>query len=166
MSLSHPMFETMERRLVLSAPAQTPASAPPPSSDPADYDLVLTDVCEDPVGIKILADKEKTKDFFNKSGDLTKSIQTGTLKVQVVDLKTLDSLVLNISGPQVIAADGTATTKGTWLFYFPAGNTQGQDPGLIMISGRTQYTTDSFKVLEGHVVDICDALHTTSASPT
>jgi hypothetical protein len=157
---SHPQFEAMESRLVMSAPG------PAPSPDPANYDLVLTDVCEDPIGIKILTDREKTKAFFDKNGNLTKSIQTGTLKVQVVDLKTLDNLVLNISGPQVIAPDGTGTTKGPWLYYFPVGNTQGQDPGLLLINGRTQYTSTSFTVLEGRVVDICEALHTTSASPT
>ena len=114
-----PQLELIESRLVPAAPAHTPASVPPPSSNPADYDLVLTNVCEDPVGIKILADGEKTKDFFDKDGNLTRSITTGVLKVQVVDLKTLDSLVLNVSGPQVVSANGTATTSGPWLFYFP-----------------------------------------------
>ena len=108
-----PNLESLESRLVPSAPAQVPASAPPPSSNPADYDLVLTNVCEDPVGIKILADGEKTKDFYDKAGDLTKSITTGTLKVQVVDLNTLDSLVLNISGPQTVSPDGTGVTRGS-----------------------------------------------------
>ena len=160
-----PQLELIESRLVPAAPAHTPASVPPPSSNPADYDLVLTNVCEDPVGIKILADGEKTKDFFDKDGNLTRSITTGVLKVQVVDLKTLDSLVLNVSGPQVVSANGTATTSGPWLFYFPTDSTQNQNPGLILVHGQTQYTADSFQVLHGQVVDICEALHTTSASP-
>lgn len=161
-----PSLETMESRKVPAALAQVPASAPPPSSDPADYDLVLTTVCEDPVGIKILSFGEKTKDFYDKSGDLTKSITTGKFKVQVVDLDTLESVVLNISGPQTVYPDGTGITRGRWLFYFPADNTQGQDPGLLLIRGRTQYTSESFQVLQGHVTDICAALHTTPASPS
>jgi hypothetical protein len=157
MSASRSHVEPLEGRLVMSAPAGTPAYVPPPSSNPADYDLVLTTVCEDPIGIKILTNREKTKDL----GD--RAITTGALKVQVVDLATLDSQVLNISGPQVAYPDGTAVTKGSWLFYFEAGNTQGQDPGLITIHGRTQYSADSFEVLQGRVVDLCAALHTTSA---
>jgi hypothetical protein len=157
------MMELMENRLSLSAPAQAPASAPPPSSNPADYDLVLTDVCEDPVGIKILTNKEKTRDFFDKDGNLVRSLTTGALKVQVVNLDTLDSLVLNVPGPQVVDANGTATTKGPWLFYFTADTAQGQDPGLLLIHGRTQYTADSFEVLQGRVVDVCALLHTTGA---
>lgn len=159
---AHSPVESLESRSLMSAPAGTPAFAPPPSHNPADYDLVLTGVCADPVGIKILSDGEKTKDFFDQDGNLVKSLTTGTLKVQVVDLNTLDNLVLNISGPQVTNPDGTSVTKGPWLFYFDV-NTQGQEPGLILIHGRTQYTADSFQVLQGHVVDICDALHTTSA---
>lgn len=155
--------ESLENRLVLSAPAGTPAYVPPPSSDPAAYDLVLTDVCEDPIGVKILTDREKTRNFLDKGGDVVRSVTTGTLKVQVVNLETLDSRVLNISGPQVVDADGTATTSGPWLFFFPADNPQGNEPGLILIRGRTQYTADSFEVLQGHVVDICEALHTTPA---
>lgn len=61
--------------------------------------------------------------------------------------------------------DGTGITRGPWLFYFTTDNTQNQDPGLLLIHGRTQYTSESFQVLQGHVVDICAALHTTSASP-
>src|SRR4051812_43560627 len=98
-----PNLETLESRLVPSAPAHVPASAPPPSANPSDYDVFFpaNDVCVDPVGIKILSNNEKTKDFYDQAGNLTKSITTGTLKVQVVDLATLDSLVLNISGPQI-----------------------------------------------------------------
>jgi hypothetical protein len=157
MTASRFHVESLEGRLVMSAPAGTPAFVPPPSSNPADYDLVLTTVCEDPIGIKILTNREKTKEFSDRS------ITTGTLKVQVVNLDTLDSLVLNVSGPQVAKPDGTAVTKGSWLFFFEAGNAQGQDPGLITIHGRTQYSADSFEVLQGRVVDICEALHTTSA---
>ena len=133
-------------------------AGPPPSSDPADYDLVLTDVCEDPIGIKILADREKVREFVDQNGDPVRSLTTGTLKVQVVNLDTLDSLVLNISGPEVALPDGTATTNGPWLFFFTPDNTQGQDPGLILIRGRTQYSAESFEVLQGHVADICEAL--------
>jgi hypothetical protein len=163
MSASRFHVESLEGRLVMSAPAGTPAFVPPPSSDPNNYDLVLSTVCENPIGIKILTDREKTRDFRDRDGNLVRSTTTGTLKVQVVDLDTLDSLVLNISGPQVASPDGTAVTKGSWLFYFEPGNAQGQDPGLISIHGRTQYSADSFDVLQGHVVDICAALHTTSA---
>jgi len=159
LSTSRSHVESLENRVVLSAPPGTPAFVPPPSSNPADYDLVLTDVCEDPVGIKILTNGEKTKDFHDQAGNLVKSITTGALKVQVVDLATLDSLVLNVPGPQVTYPDGTSVTKGPWLFYFVPDNAQGQDPGLIFIRGRTQFTADSFQVLQGHVVDICAALH-------
>ena len=163
MTPAHSHVESLESRLALSAPAGTPAFVPPPSHNPADYDLVLTNVCADAVGIKILSNGEKTRDFYDQDGNLVRSLTTGALKVQVVDLDTLDSVVLNISGPQVANPDGTAVTKGPWLFYFGAGNTQNQEPGLILIHGRTQYTADSFQVLQGNVVDICDALHTTSA---
>jgi hypothetical protein len=155
--------ESLEGRLVLSAPAGTPAYVPPPSSNPNDYDLVLTDVCEDPIGIKILTNREKTRDVQDQSGNVVRSLTSGTLKVQVVDLATLDSQVLNVSGPQVTSPDGTSVTSGPWLFYFEPGTTQSHDPGLILIHGRTQYSADSFQVLQGHVVDICAALHTTSA---
>ena len=163
MTASRSHVELLEGRLVMSAPAGTPAFVPPPSSNPLDYDLVLTTVCQDPIGIKILTNREKVRDFTDRDGNLVRSLTTGTFKVQVVDLDTLNSLVLNVSGPQVAKPDGTAVTKGSWLFYFEAGNAQGQDPGLITIHGRTQYSADSFDVLQGRVVDICAALHTTSA---
>jgi hypothetical protein len=68
------------------------------------YDLVLTDVCEDPIGIKILTDREKTKDVTDQGGNVVRSITTGTLKVQLLDLRTLETQVLNVSGPQVAIA--------------------------------------------------------------
>ena len=159
MGPSHLHVESLEGRRVLSAPAGTPAFVPPPSSEPTDYDLVLTEVCEDPIGIKILTNRQKTEYFSDRSGNSVKYLTTGALKVQVVNLDTLESLVLNISGPQAGYLHETATTKGPWLFFFTANNTQGQDPGLILIHGRTQYSTESFQVLQGHVVDICEALH-------
>jgi len=90
-------------------------------------------------------------------------LTTGALKVQLTNVDTGNSVVLNISGPQVSYPDGTSITRGPWLFTFTQGQ-QGQDAGLILIHGRTEYTADSFSVLSGNVQDVCAALDATSAS--
>jgi hypothetical protein len=99
-----------------------------------------------------------TKSFYDQGGNLLRTLTTGALKVQVTNLDTGKSLVLNISGPGVALPDGTLVTEGSWLFFFPAGNPQGQEPGLIAIHGRTESNSTSFTVLSGHVEDICAAL--------
>ena len=146
-----PQLDALEDRLTPTAPVITP---PPPLPDP----LVLTNVAPFPVQITFLTDKEVTKAFSDKNGDPTRTLTTGALKVQVTNLDTGKSLVLNIPGPGVALPDGTLTTSGSWLFFFPADNTQGQPPGVITIHGRTVSSSTSFEVLNGHVEDIVAAL--------
>ena len=35
-------------------------------------------------------------------------------------------------------------SPGAWLFFFPIDSTQNPDPGLLLIRGRTQYTSDLY----------------------
>ena len=154
-----PQLDVLEDRFAPAAPTRVE----PPSTLPEPF-LLPAGTCPFPVQVTFLADKEKTTTFSDKDGNQVRSIQTGTLKVQLTNLDTGQTLNLNISGPQVSYPDGTSITRGPWLFFFPPDNTQGQEAGLILIHGRTEYTADSFSVLSGNVQDVCAALDATSAS--
>ena len=59
-----------------------------------------------------LTNKEVAKEFFDREGNVLRTLTTGALKVQVTNLDTGKSLDLNISGPGVTLPDGDLDQQG------------------------------------------------------
>ena len=150
-----PQLNVLEDRVTPVAPVRTPP--PPLYTEP----IPLEDVCPFPAEITYLTNKEVIKKFYDREGNLLRTLRTGALKVQVTNPDTGKSLVLNISGPGVTypggtpddTSDDTSINRGAWLYYFTSDNTQGQGTGLILIHGRIESSETSFTVLSGHVED-------------
>ncbi len=137
--------------LLLVAPG---VSATPPTREPGPpFEGVLKGVCLFPVEVVTLANREKLLTFYDRAGDVTMQIGTGTLKVRLTNLATGTSLAVNISGPVRIApgADGTTTITlgGRSLLYLRAGIDL-LPPGITLNAGQQVITVDA----EGRVTAV------------
>ncbi len=151
----------MPRRLIIALAIITllliptaGASADEPSREDAPpLDMVFTGVCDFPVEAVTLVNRGKLTTFYNRIGEPVRQIGTGALKVQLTNLATGESLVVNISGPVFIKpqADGTATITlgGRSLLILRAG-IDAPPAGLLLNSGQLRFTVDP----EGAVTEI------------
>jgi hypothetical protein len=136
------------------------AAADPPTREPLPFLEATGQFCTD-FQVHIAATQNKEALTIFSSGA---ALVTGVLKVEVTNLSTGTSLVLNISGPGRFNVDGSISGAGTWLLFGEAGQLPGPDPGLLLITGRISVTTGpagitSFTVT-GTQQDVCDALAT------
>lgn len=100
------------------------------------FDVLLTPLIQDEYGIT----------FSNGS-----IVITGRLTIQVTNLSTGNSFVVNASGPAKVSADGSTET----LF----GNSLVVDSGgLDLVSGVTLIDETGVVSETGHVTDLCAAL--------
>jgi hypothetical protein len=117
-------------------PVVTPLELPP------QLELPAGSVCPFDVTVDFLANKGKTTTFSDASGNPTRSIGTGTLKIRVTN--TTDparpSTTLNISGPvhTRFHADGSSTQVygGRSVSLFPPGT-------FVLTAGRAVVHLDA-----------------------
>jgi hypothetical protein len=91
---------------------------------------------------------------------------TGSLRQEVINVETGETIEYNIRGPGRFSADGsTLIGTGPWLVLGEEGDLgEGSPPQVNFITGRFIMTFDtsgavaSFRVLSGRVVDVCAAL--------
>jgi hypothetical protein len=137
--------------LVPTAAADKPATAPSPFGE------FTGQFCEDfPVRVRETTNRGTTKIFSDGS-----AMSTGTLKVEVTNLETGNTLALNISGPSRFSSDGTTLVgTGKWLFFGEAGFFGRSGPTLEARDGH--FVIDLVDVTlvsaTGHTVELCPAL--------
>ena len=134
------------------------AAADKPLKIPSEFPDATGQFCEDfPVLVHATTNKGFTHVF--SSGAV---LFTGSLKVEVTNLDTDETIALNISGPGKISSDGTTLTgTGPWLFFGEAGFFgPGSPPELSTNSGRfaINLADGSFISRVGHSVDLCALL--------
>ena len=91
---------------------------------------------------------------------------TGSLRQEVTNVETGETIEYNIPGPGRFSADGsTLIGTGPWLILGEEGDLgEGSPPQVNYITGRFIITFDEsgavtgLKVLSGRVVDVCAAL--------
>ena len=138
---------------VPTAAADKPVKEPLPASD------LTGQFCEDfQVHVRVTMNKEVIHVFSDGV-----SMITGAFKVEATNISSGKTLALNISGPGKISPDGsTLSAHGRWLLFGEAGQLPGADPGMLLVSGRTQLTVGPSGIVAmsttGHVEDVCAAL--------
>ncbi len=145
--------------LAAVAELPAPALADRPTRSPVPLGTVtVTDVCEFPVLIEEIVNREKAATFADG-----RQIVTGTLKVRATDTETGTSRMLNISGPVHVSPDGsTFTFFGRSLIVLTAAQTGGT-ASLTLTTGRTTlvYNADGTVTVvpsRGGSTDLCAAL--------
>jgi hypothetical protein len=125
---------------------------------------VISGFCPFDVQVVITSGKSKTVELPNGV-----FLTTGSLKVQLTNLSSGETLDLNVSGPgkNIANSDGTTTTQimtGPWLLGLPPGVLPDFTPRLFYSKGRVvaqaitatgEWTSLS---IQGNVTDICAAL--------
>jgi hypothetical protein len=144
--------------LGVAAVAVPAALADPPTKDPVPFPTATGQFCEGfMVSIEATANKEVFHAFSSGVG-----LITGTLKVEVTNLSTGESLELNTSGPGKFSPDGTISGTGRWLLFGEAGQLPGPDPGMLLLSGHLALTLGPAGIAAidsvGESEDICAAL--------
>ena len=139
------------------------AAAKPWSDDvsmPPQFVLPAGAACEFDVGVDVLANGERYKLWFDRDGAPSRGLLTGRLVLQLTNLETDASVVLNVSGPghDRFNADGTIDTAytGRGLPFFD---------GVFYLSvGRDEFVvSEDWEMLDhgresGTSLDICAAL--------
>lgn len=142
----------------------SPAHAVPPDRELlGGEDFTLTDHCTFDIGVHFVQNKEVLTDFYDQSGNLVRSLVTGSLKVRLTNLSAPEhSVLFNISGPGRYRdlPDGTTVLRGTgtWLHF---GITDRPGELLYMHGPFTALITDDgffLTELPNHVRDACAML--------
>jgi hypothetical protein len=86
-------------------------------------------------------------------------ITTGRLVAQVKNLSTGKSVVVNASGPGLLAEDGRFTLRGeTLVFLTPGQIGPGSPATTYILSGVLDFAPDGTVTQTGHVTDICSQI--------
>jgi hypothetical protein len=140
--------------LVLAAPV---AAAKPDRSFAEAGDIVVSGYCDFDVIEHPLSNNEYFTTFFDRDGNVTRSHVAGHLVLELINVESGHSIVVNASGPGrfVDDADGTTVlTGGNWVLNF-AGR-------FFMLNGRGVFRVDAngetIVAIRGHVTDLCPPL--------
>lgn len=134
------------------------AAADKPLREPVPFPDATGQFCED-FPVLVHATRNKGVAHIFSSGAV---LLTGSLKVEVTNLETGETIALNVPGPGRFSADGTTLTgTGPWIFFGEAGFFgPGTPPELSLNSGRfvISLLDGSFLSRTGHRVDLCPLL--------
>ena len=127
--------------LALSASTATAAKPERQPLELGDFDFAAGDVCSFAVHVEFLVNREKMTTFYDREGDVTRVLTTGSLVVRLSPVDDPDrTTTLNISGPshQVFRADGssTLTYAGRSISLYPPGT-------LVFTAGRAIVELDT-----------------------
>ena len=136
----------------------TAAAKPDRNASPIDG-FVIEGLCEFDVQLDILVDRFHATDFYDRDGNLVRTIYNGSIRIRVTNLETNVSVDLNVGGPgiDVYNADGTVTstflglgiplltdsnlTRGRFEFLFSA------DFSEVIATQSSGFTQDLCEVL-------------------
>jgi hypothetical protein len=133
------------------------AAADKPVTAPAPFGTFTGQYCADfPVRVSETTNRGTIRIFSDGS-----AIVTGTLKVDVTNLETGETISLNISGPSFFSSDGsTLVGTGKWLFFGEAGFLGRPGPTLETSDGRfvLDLATETFASRTGKIRGLCAQL--------
>jgi hypothetical protein len=117
------------------------------------FTLPAPDFCAFDVQLTVIVNREYVTVFPVAPDGSQKVLINGALVVQLTNLVTNKTLLVNASGPEYLTfyADGSATFigEGLSLVFFP-----GQS--IRLVAGRADFATGA--VVAGHSTDLCAAL--------
>jgi hypothetical protein len=121
-----PLLVALPIALMLGVLATPAVASGKPNRDylaaPAIIDFAAGDLCDFPVRIEILVNKEYGLTFFDEAGQPVRTIATGRLITRLVNLDTSKAVVINASGPALIVYEGDlirVTLRGRSLIFLP-----------------------------------------------
>ena len=140
--------------LVLAAPV---AAAKPDRSFADAGDILVSGYCDFDVIEHPVSNNEYFTTFVDRDGNITRSHVAGRLVLELINVDTGDSIVVNASGPGSFVDDAEGTTVltgGTWILNF-AGE-------FFMLNGRGVFRVDAngetIVAVHGHVTELCPLL--------
>jgi hypothetical protein len=161
------LFSITILSLLLFRPVEN-AEAGKPDREPIEGgSFVVSDACEFDVLFEELTNREFFTTFYDKDGNPTRMLITGSLKAQLTNMSNNKSMQVNISGPGHIALneDGTETylSGGTWLIFLSPSDVPSFEPRMFLFSGRmiiedTGGIITSLEVIGGRMINLCKAL--------
>jgi hypothetical protein len=161
------LFSLTILSLLLFRPVQNADAGKPDREPLAGESFVISDTCEFDVMFDELTNREYLTTFFDKDGNLTRMLITGSLKTQLTNTSNNKSMDVNISGPGkiIVDEDGTETyySGGTWLIYLSPTDVPDFQPRMFLSSGRMVIEVSggvitSLTIVGGRTVDLCSAL--------
>jgi len=143
---------------LIAAVFAAPASAAKPDRSFADTgDIPVSGYCDFEVIEHPLVNKEYATTFFDKDGNVTRSQVNGHLVLELINVDSGASSVVNASGPGRFVEDAeglTVYTGGHWILNF-AGQ-------FFALKGRGVFRIDAngetIVATHGHLVDLCEVL--------
>lgn len=152
---------------VLLLVAAAPAAAAKPTREflpaPEFIEFAAGELCDFPVRIDVLVNREYGTTFFDESGQPTHTIVTGRLVLRLVNLDTSDSVIVNASGPGLVVYEGDnirVTLRGRSLIFLPADHLLYLNSGRVVEFGNGAIQPVVLPVISqtGHRVDYCPIL--------
>jgi hypothetical protein len=89
------------------------AAAAKPDRYPSNLEgFVLTGICDFDIQLDILVDRAHAIDFYDRDGNLVRTVYYGSIWIRMTNVETDESVVMNVGGPasDVYSDDGTITT--------------------------------------------------------
>jgi hypothetical protein len=140
--------------LVLASPV---AAAKPDRSFAEAGDIVVSGYCDFDVIEHPLSNNEYFTTFFDGHGNVTRTHVAGRLVLELINVDSGDSIVINSSGPGRFVDDADGTTilsGGTWILNFAER--------FFILNGRGVFRVDgngeTIVALHGQVTDVCPLL--------
>ena len=121
------------------------------------------ELCDFPVRIDVLVNKEFGTTFFDDSGQPTRTLVSGRLILRLVNLDTSDSTVVNASGPGLVVYEGDnirVTLRGRSLIFLPSDHLLYLNTGQVVEFGNGTIQPVVLPVISriGRRVDYCPIL--------
>jgi hypothetical protein len=152
--------------LVLIASA-APAAAARPTREflpaPEFIEFAAGELCDFPVRIDVLVNKEFGTTFFDADGQPTRTLVSGRLILRLVNLDTSKSTVVNASGPGLVVYEGDnirVTLRGRSLIFLPSDHLLYLNTGQVVEFGNGTIQPVVLPVISriGRRVDYCPIL--------
>jgi hypothetical protein len=130
---------------------------------PEFVEFAAGELCAFPVRIDVLINQEYGTTFVDASGQPTHTIVTGRLVLQVSNLATSKSVVVNASGPGLVVYEGDnirVTLRGRSLIFLPSDHLLYLNTGQVVEFGNGTIQPVVLPVISqtGRRVDYCPIL--------
>jgi hypothetical protein len=148
---------------ILLLPPLASADKPTRTVIPSAGDFISTE-CGFKVAVHVEQDQFAILTFVDDEGNVVREILTGAIKWTLTNVKTGESIFVNLSGPGFFSAnaDGSSTFVGTgpWVFF---ENFETGDLGLLLLTGKFEIAFDAegnveFSRVGRTVIDLCAEL--------
>ncbi len=130
---------------------------------PENIDFAAGDLCDFAVRLHILVNQEYGTTFLDEAGNPTKTIITGRFVVEVVNLDSGASRILNASGPAVVTYLGDiihVKFEGRSLILLPSDQLLYLNTGIVIEEGDGSIQPTVLPVISrnGNRTDLCPIL--------